>query len=311
MKNTEDPLVSVVVGTYNSSKYVLETLESAKAQTYQDVELIISDDCSTDNSVEICRKWLVDNKERFVRVELLTVEKNTGVAANANRTLKASKGEWIKYIAADDILLPDCIENNIKFVHQSSENISFLFSRCKFLVGHEFDDNHPRVKYYNEHEEEYKKSARGQFLSLVKELFACPPTVLIKRNALIKLDGFDESFYETDDYPLLLKATSNGIKLHFHPIETVIYRFHDLSLSEQYYKKWVYIDEKMIKKYFKIKYRILYPFHYLDFRLNYFNKKRVIEGKTSYGKLTKLINPLAIIHFIKIRLKNYKLKTYT
>lgn len=55
MKN---PLVSVIVITYNSSKYVLETLNSVAAQTYDNIELIISDDCSVDNTVEICRNWL-------------------------------------------------------------------------------------------------------------------------------------------------------------------------------------------------------------------------------------------------------------
>lgn len=54
----KNPLVSVIVITYNSSKYVLETLNSVAAQTYDNIELIISDDCSKDNTVEICRNWL-------------------------------------------------------------------------------------------------------------------------------------------------------------------------------------------------------------------------------------------------------------
>lgn len=73
----KNPLVSIIVITYNSAKYVLETLESAKAQTYQNIKLIVSDDCSTDNKIEICRKWLEKNKGRFVRTELITVEQNT------------------------------------------------------------------------------------------------------------------------------------------------------------------------------------------------------------------------------------------
>lgn len=58
----EQPLVSVSVITYNSAKTVLETLESIKAQTYQNLELIVSDDCSTDNTVELCRNWIEQNK---------------------------------------------------------------------------------------------------------------------------------------------------------------------------------------------------------------------------------------------------------
>ncbi|KAA6320476.1 putative glycosyltransferase EpsE, partial [termite gut metagenome] len=102
----EQPLVSIVVITYNSSKYVLETLESAKVQTYQNIELIVSDDCSTDDTVDVCQNWLDENKERFVRTELLIVLKNTGVSANCNRGYKVAKGEWIKGVAGDDMLFP-------------------------------------------------------------------------------------------------------------------------------------------------------------------------------------------------------------
>ena len=59
------PLVSIIVITYNSAKYVLETLESAKNQTYQNIELIISDDCSIDNTVDICTRWLNENKDEI------------------------------------------------------------------------------------------------------------------------------------------------------------------------------------------------------------------------------------------------------
>ena len=97
----DQPLVSIVVITYNSSKYVLETLESAKEQSYQNLELIISDDCSFDDTVAICRNWIAKNKERFVRIELLSVDKNTGIPANCNRGVKVAKGEWVKLIAGE------------------------------------------------------------------------------------------------------------------------------------------------------------------------------------------------------------------
>src|SRR5450759_2313112 len=100
----DQPLVSIIVVTYNSSKYVLETLESAKAQTYQNIELVVSDDCSTDDTVEICRKWIEENNDRFVRTTLVTSPENKGIPANCNRGIKASKGEWIKLIAGDDLL---------------------------------------------------------------------------------------------------------------------------------------------------------------------------------------------------------------
>jgi glycosyltransferase involved in cell wall biosynthesis len=129
-KNFEEILVSVPVITYNSSKYVLETLESIKAQTYQNIELIISDDCSTDNTVEICRKWIEENKSRFVRTELITSDVNTGVSANGNRGRNACRGEWIKSIAGDDLLMPNCIESYVNYVKQTPEAI-YIFSKVE------------------------------------------------------------------------------------------------------------------------------------------------------------------------------------
>ena len=85
MKNTLQPLVSIVIITYKSSAYVLETLESAKAQTYRNIELIVTDDCSPDNTVEICKDWIENNKDCFVRTELITVPENTGISLNCNR----------------------------------------------------------------------------------------------------------------------------------------------------------------------------------------------------------------------------------
>ena len=109
-----NPLVSIVVITYNSAKYVLETLESAKQQTYCNIELIITDDCSTDNTVDLCDQWLETNKKNFVNVQLLIGTENVGIPANLNKGIKIAHGEWIKSIAGDDILHEDCICNFIK-----------------------------------------------------------------------------------------------------------------------------------------------------------------------------------------------------
>ncbi len=112
-------LVSIAVIIYNSSKYVVEMLESVKAQTYANIELIISDDHSTDDTVNVCQQWIEKNKEKFIRTDLITTPENKGVSANCtncNRGIKAAQGEWIKFIAGDDILLPECIEDNMNLL---------------------------------------------------------------------------------------------------------------------------------------------------------------------------------------------------
>lgn len=124
------PLVSVYVITYNSSKTVIETLDSIYNQTYPNIELIVSDDCSPDNTVAMCREWIAAHKDRFVRTELLTVEKNTGISGNGNRAEAACQGEWVKGIAGDDLLVEDCIESCVDYVTTHS-GVVLLFGRHK------------------------------------------------------------------------------------------------------------------------------------------------------------------------------------
>ena len=98
------PLISVGVIAYNSAEYILDLLESVKAQTYQNIELIVADDKSSDDTVKKCNEWISQNKERFVRTEVIVPEQNTGTAGNYNRALFASNGEWMKFIDGDDIM---------------------------------------------------------------------------------------------------------------------------------------------------------------------------------------------------------------
>ena len=123
-------LVTVTVGTHNSSQFVVKTLESIYNQTWKDIELIIKDDASTDNTVELCRKWIEKNNNRFIRTEILAVSERKGPAANFNRGIRAAKAEWIKPVAGDDALLPNCIQDNMDYVSKHPET-KVLFSQTK------------------------------------------------------------------------------------------------------------------------------------------------------------------------------------
>ena len=129
----ENPLVSVVVVTYNSSNTILGTLDSILSQTYQNLELIVSDDCSTDETVRIVKSWLGELKERFVSTNLITTRTNTGTAGNLNRGYSRTKGEWIKSIEGDDQLINTCIESNVNYIKSNPKN-KIILSKVS-LVG--------------------------------------------------------------------------------------------------------------------------------------------------------------------------------
>ncbi|WP_422081507.1 glycosyltransferase family 2 protein [Ulvibacterium sp.] len=218
-RQSSDPLVSVIVITYNSSKYVLETLESAKAQTYNNIELIITDDGSMDTTVKICEEWLSENKERFMAAKCITVENNTGIAPNINRGLKEAKGEWIKFIAGDDILMDTCIERNINFVKNSPH--SFFFSKMKFTKKRENLANHFNKGF------QLLKTKKNHLRIILRKCFVPAPSAFIRREALVHLGGFDERFPMMEDYPLWVKAAQNNYFFICNDEPTVIYRIHD------------------------------------------------------------------------------------
>lgn len=243
-----NPLVSICVVTFNSSEFVLETLESAKAQTYQNIELIISDDFSSDNTVQICRDWIEDNSARFVRCEVLVPEFNTGVAANLNRAISASQGEWIKTIAGDDLLLPNCVETYVSSINKFKDSLIFFSQFSIFHVkdsGERVIDHCPQVKVY-EMQNFNILSAREQYLNLLNGSNAClsAASAFIKKELLDRIP-YNEKYKYMEDYPMWVKLTGNGYKFVIIDVETVMYRHHEsLSSSKTSYFSARYFQTK-------------------------------------------------------------------
>ena len=97
------PLVSIIALCYNQEEFLCETLESIKAQTYKNLELIIIDDCSTDQSVKKIESWIKANNHNC---NFITNKENLGLVKSLNIAVKKCKGKYYSLIACDDIYLP-------------------------------------------------------------------------------------------------------------------------------------------------------------------------------------------------------------
>ncbi|NJY63946.1 glycosyltransferase [Salinimicrobium sp. CDJ15-81-2] len=217
-------LVSVVVVTYNSSEFIIDTLESIKNQTYPNIELIISDDCSGDDTVKVCKEWIETNEDRFVRAEVVTSPVNTGVAPNFNRGIERSQGEWIKTIGGDDALYPDVIEQYLNFASKHHE-VQFLHSRAVNFSGNFDEENKldsPPSKNLNINRPGI--TAQEQFQILLRTCNIAAPTVMIKRSVLEKVGLFNEEYPMWEDTPMWIKITKNNIKLYYLDIFGAKYR---------------------------------------------------------------------------------------
>jgi glycosyltransferase involved in cell wall biosynthesis len=286
MYNKENkPIVSIILITYKSALFILETLESIISQTYENIELIVSDDASTDNTVEICNVWIEKNKSRFVRTELISVPYNTGISANCNRGFTASQGEWVKFLAGDDTLENDCISSFVDKVFSLEEEVHALHSDInKYLKTFERRNlintstrsqepfNHPEI------------SAEEQFSILVRRIM-CPygPTSFIKRATLKQLGGFDENL-PFEDGPLWFNLTGNGYKIHFLDKAVVNYRYHNsvsnspdkMAIFKPYYKQDKIVFNKLYRRHLSLIEAVSWrlSFRYMDyFSVHGWNKR--------------------------------------
>lgn len=116
-------LVSIIMPSYNTDRFIAETIESVLAQTYTDWELIIVDDCSNDNTDEVVAQYLSDTRIRYIKNE-----KNSGAAVSRNRALREAKGKWIAFLDSDDLWLPEKLEKQIEFMKSNG----YAFSYTKY-----------------------------------------------------------------------------------------------------------------------------------------------------------------------------------
>ena len=183
------PLVSVICLSYNHEAYVVEALNSVINQTYPNVELLIADDCSTDNSVEVIQNWLENHPE----VDFLTNEKNLGNTKTFNQLAKKAKGEFIIDLAADDILLPNCVENQIKtFQNSKYKNLGIVYGN---LI--EVDEKENFISnYYTE--EDHPESGDIYKMVIGRTTKICSVSSMIKKSVLEKLGYYDENLAYED-----------------------------------------------------------------------------------------------------------------
>lgn len=253
------PLVTVGVVTYNSAEYIEETLNSIFNQDYQNIELIVSDDCSTDNTVEICRTWISQHEYRFNGTKLVTVDKNTGVSGNSNRALNEAHGEWYKCFDGDDVLESHAITNYINFINDHP-NCSHIVAVTD--VFNKINDKRDRKtfnminKYFCGDGVESKR----QYSVISKLVFVSCITYFAKTALIRSVGGFDERFPLREDFPLVINTMSTGNKLYFMECVTALYRVRPNSISHSS-DNYSFFSKNEVR--YIIEYKLLYRLEHL------------------------------------------------
>ena len=235
------PLVSVICLSYNHEVYVVEALNSVINQTYPNIELLIADDCSSDHSVGVIQDWL----QHHPNVYFLANEKNLGNTKTFNQLAKKAKGEFIIDLAADDILLPNCIEKQVTIFQNSKyENLGIVYGN---LI--EIDENGNFIRnYYTE--EDHPESGNIYKMVIGRTTKICSVSSMVKKSVFEKLGYYDESLaYEDLD---LLVRTSRIYEFEYIPELLIKKRILASSLSSFFTQKKNPKTKKLHKSSLKI-----------------------------------------------------------
>lgn len=252
-------LVTVIVITYNSEKYVLKTLESVLRQSYMDLELIVSDDCSTDNTKSVCQQWIEANKKRFARALVIQTPKNCGICGNYNYALKTSNGDWIKYIAGDDILEDNCIE---RFVSNIKPDTYLYTCTTKHLQNETGDAAMYKTRIPD-------KSAWRQARNMLRYLNGINgPTLFIERKHLIGLGGFEEKYPMIEDWPIAIRYTTNGMRIGIVNEPLVVWRIYGNSISHSNHSFAISLHNAWYDYTMRYCWRYFLPFHHFHYWLD-------------------------------------------
>jgi len=206
------PLVTIGVASYNNAAYILETLNSIKKQTYQAIELIIVDDCSSDNSIEVIQSWMrfYDNQ-----VKLISNSNNKGIPFVCNTILfnSSKESKYLILIGSDDMMSPERVSLQVSCFERQLEKVAVVFSDMIVI-----DDKGKKIyeSYYDyigvtvERLKNLLQTSKEEKLeSLLRRNDFPAPSMIFRKQILIDLGGWDEQFY-FEDWPMNLRLINGG-----------------------------------------------------------------------------------------------------
>ena len=212
LRNERAPLVSIVLPVYNGEKYLAESLDSVLAQSYQNWELVIINDGSTDGTENLILNY------RDKRIKYLPNDGNKGIIFSLNRGLQESNGQYIARLDADDVALPYRIEKQVEFL---SENLDYALCGSYFQT---IDSNGKLLKNVR-----FPANNRDAQSYLLLHNCFCHSAIMM-RSIIAKKLKYDEKFQVCEDYDLWYRISRTGKILNL-PVFTTLYRVHDNNMS--------------------------------------------------------------------------------
>ena len=234
------PKISLIMSVYNGEDYLSEAIESVLNQTFKDFELIIINDCSTDKTHEILKRF----EELDKRVKVHTNEVNLRLPSSLNKAISYAQGKYIARMDADDICLPERLEKQYEFMEK---NPNVALSSCRFMTlkNGVISSGGCGGKCDNE-------SIKALLLVTNPILH---PGIIAKADAIRSL-LYDKNFTCTEDMELWTRFVMAGYDVEIMPEYLMIYRLHDKQITEttleKQHKEVIAIQKNIMEHFLKL-----------------------------------------------------------
>lgn len=217
------PIVSVIIATFNFAKYLPDTIESVLQQTFQDWELIIVDDGSTDVTSEVVKPYLSDKRIRYI------FQSNRGLSAARNVGLSISSGRYIQFLDADDLIHSKKLEIQSNYL-ESNIYVDVVFSDY-YLFKDETKETLINPPIQKRNEDIKTKMLRGNFIVV--------NSPLSRKKSIDKVGGFDENLTSTEDWDLWLRMLISGMIFEKIDEKLAFVRIHSRRMTQNRFNMYL------------------------------------------------------------------------
>ena len=230
----KQPLVSICIPTYNGARYLKETLDSCLSQTYKNVDILISDDGSTDETFSLVQSYM----STYPQIRLHRNSSNLGLVGNWKKCIELAKGDWIKFIFQDDVMKEDCVARMMEACIDNDTLMcicsrTFLFEpdsdeKIKLYYSHELSRGERLFRHNSCVQPEESKLLVSPFV--IENVLGEPICTLFHRTLYRAVGGYQEELKQVVDYEFGLKAILS-FPFTFIPEPLVVFRVHGSSTT--------------------------------------------------------------------------------
>lgn len=249
------PLVSIGILSYNQEKYIRDAINSVLQQTYQNIEVIIFDDCSTDSTVKIIESSLSQLKKKAHNIQVHFAQKNSGnIAANQNYIVRTAAGKYVYTLAGDDLLLPDFVEETVTYLERFNTYGIVVTNGIVVDKDYRFGMKYDETKLHYNGMPDFRNP--NLFYNIMCQNLIFAPGAMIKKAVYEKLGMHDEEI-EYEDYEFWVRCAKNNIPIATIDSPLVIYRRAESSVTFleknafEKIKDWIECETAVKEKYLK------------------------------------------------------------